>query len=327
MNVTWQTALEKIQADVKHVEATLARRCTSRVQVVDQVNRHTLGAGGKRLRPAFLILSAKATGYPVELDRTVELAACMEIVHMATLIHDDVIDHSDSRRGRPTAAAVFGNTAAILAGDVLLAKSMQILAEDGDLDIIRKVSAMVVEMAEGEAREVETRGDFDLSFEAHMEVLRMKTAAFVECCCEVGGLAARAPKLVTDALASYGHHLGLAFQLVDDVLDFRGDPATTGKPNATDFREGCATLPLIDLREHLTEEELDFTRNRFGAHPSDDEVHMICGWMETRGCYTRALAAAGRHSAMALGALDALPDGETKDLLVAIVDFVQQRER
>jgi len=248
------------------------------------------------------------------------------MVHMATLIHDDVIDHSDTRRGRPTAAALFGNTGSILSGDALLAKAMVILADDGDLAIIRAVSRAVVEMAEGEALELATRGNFELSEAEHRRILRMKTASFVECCCQVGARLAAADDLVRDGLTEYGHHLGMAFQIVDDLLDYRGDREATGKPIATDFREGCATLPLIALRDRLSDEELAVVCRKFGNGVADDELRMIGEWMELRGAYAAAEEAAQAHVRAALEALSPVPTSDAKILLQEIATFVLRRD-
>jgi octaprenyl-diphosphate synthase len=321
----WQAALARMQSEIVGVEETLKALVHSDVRIVDEVNRQTLAAGGKRLRPAFVLLVAQATGLGFDPGRLHRLAAVQEMIHMATLIHDDVIDHASTRRGRPTAASVFGNTAAILSGDVLLAKSMEVLAADGDLEIIRTVASSVVEMAEGEAREVETRMEFDLSEEDHLQILRMKTATFVECCCRVGALAAKAPSEHVDAYGRFGHYVGLAFQIIDDLLDYQGDELVTGKPVATDFREGCATLPVIYLREILTDEERDFAQNRFGAQPTDDEIRMICGWMETRQAYDRARSAAEEFAGLARAALRETPASPARDTLEAVVDFVLSR--
>ncbi|MBL8040982.1 MAG: polyprenyl synthetase family protein [Chthonomonas sp.] len=322
--IAWQDALEKIQADVKLAEAELKQLIASKIQLVDQVNRHTFEAGGKRLRPAFVILCAKASGWSGDLGRVLRLASCLEMIHMATLIHDDVIDHAANRRGRPTAATVFGNTAAILSGDVLLAKSMSILAADGDLKIIRTVSAAVEEMAQGEAWEVAIRSDYDLPIDDYLKVFRMKTAAFVECCCQVGAMASGSDPT---QLGNYGHHLGMAFQIIDDLLDYRGNPDETGKPLATDFREGCMTLPLALLRDRLEGEEGDFVRNRFGANPSDDEIAMICSWMDHRNCFEEAQKIALEHCEKARDALLTLPASQYRDLLEAVVGFVIERDK
>lgn len=308
------------------VERELEHRVGSPVAMVDNVGRHTLRAGGKRLRPIFVALGAMATGLPYDAERVDRLGACMEMIHMATLIHDDVIDRAETRRGIETAGSRYGSTEAILSGDVLLARAMAILAEDGDLGIIRTVSRSVVEMAEGEVRELEVRNDFDLSEDAHLEVLRMKTASFIAGCCDVGARAAGASATVREALSDYGTHVGMAFQIVDDLLDYRGDPARTGKPIATDFREGCATLPLIYLRSLLSDEEREVARRKFGNGVSDDELRMICGWMEVRGAFELARGLAEAHVRRALAATDPLPEGAIRDLLRTFAEFVLRRD-
>lgn len=317
--------LVQIAADVESVERFLTKIVESPVEMVQAVNRHTLEAGGKRLRPAFLILAARATGREFASERAIKLGAVMEMIHMATLIHDDVIDEAALRRGRPTASSVFGNTGAILSGDVLLAKAMKILAEDGDLDMIRASAEMVIEMAEGEAREVEIRGDFELGADAYFEVLRKKTAAFVECCCKLGAMLAGADEDQVDALGRYGHHLGLAFQIIDDVLDYRGQPDKTGKVRAGDFREGCLTLPLIALRDQCAPDVRSRLSASFGKHPSETEVEFVLAQLEASGAYIEAEARAEQEVSVALEALKVLPSGTHVDLLEAAGRFVLSR--
>jgi octaprenyl-diphosphate synthase len=318
--------LDKISAEVALVEDELRQLVASDVRMVERVGRTTLEAGGKRLRPAFVALAAKATGLPFDEERTRKLGACMEMIHMATLVHDDVIDNSPTRRGRPTASAEVGNTAAILSGDVLMAKAMILLARDGDLPIIRAVSEAVVDMAEGEVRELEVRGDFELDETTHLTVLRMKTASFIEACCEIGAMVAGADATVRQALRDYGYHVGMAFQIVDDLLDYRGDKAKTGKTLGTDFRDGQATLPLIFLREHLSDAESKIARRRFGNGANDDEIRMIADWMDTRGAFSRSEEYAREHIEKALDALEGLPDSNTRELLETVAEYVIQRQ-
>jgi octaprenyl-diphosphate synthase len=318
--------LDAIAAEVALVEEELARRLKSGVPLVDRVGGMTLKAGGKRLRPAFVTLAARATGLSFDPARTRRLGAGLEMIHMATLIHDDVIDHATTRRGKPTAAAEVGNTASILSGDVLLARAMSLLAEDGDLELIRTVSAAVVDMAEGEVHEVEVRGDFELSVEDHLDVLRRKTASFIEACCESGAVVAGATTEMREALRKYGHHVGMAFQIVDDLLDYRGDKEKTGKPIATDFREGQATLPLILLRPHLSEPEAQTVRTKFGGGVSDDELRMFADWMDKRGAFAEAEAMAEGHIAQAMDALQALPESPSRDLLETVAEYVVHRQ-
>lgn len=318
--------LERIAREVALVDEELERRVESEVGLVREVGVHTLRAGGKRLRPALVTLVALATGLPFDPERTRKLGACMELIHMATLVHDDVIDHSATRRGVATAAAVFGNTASILSGDVLLSKAMAILAEDGDIAIIRNVSKAVVDLAEGEVRELASRGVFELSRTEHFEILRQKTATFIQSCCEVGALATGASDIVVTAAGEFGYHLGMAFQIADDLLDYRASQEATGKPRAADFREGCATLPLILLLPSLTTEERDQTKAKFGNGVSDEEVKVICEWMESRGAFGLAENEGLAQVADAKKALDAFPASDEHLLLETVADMVVQRK-
>jgi octaprenyl-diphosphate synthase len=319
-------ALGEMMGIAQRVEEELTFQLGSAVSLVEQIGLLTLEGGGKRLRPLMAAAGARAINPNVCLDRAVKLGACLEMIHMATLIHDDVIDGSATRRGRPTASVVHGGTASVLSGDVLLAKAMKMLAEDGDLAIIRLVSQSVVEMAEGEVREVEVRGDFDLGEDCHMAILRMKTASFIEACCRTGARMGGATKEQEEALGSFGHHIGMAFQIADDILDFRGDKAKTGKPQATDFREGCATLPLIALRGRLTEEEMLFVRRKFGNGVTDDEVAMIGRWMDARGAFAESIQRADDHVSAALEQLQILPASPYRTMLESVSGFVVTRE-
>ncbi len=317
--------LSQITAEVEMVEAELLSQMASKVASVSGVGKLTLRAGGKRLRPALVTLSAQATGLPFDVARTRRLGACMEMIHMASLIHDDVIDNSSQRRGKPTAAAEFGNPIAILSGDVLLAKAMRLLSEDGDLEVINSVSQTVIEVAEGEVRELELRGDFELREKDHLEVLRLKTASFIQCCCDIGALVAGASADVRHALSMYGHHVGMAFQIVDDLLDYRGEGAKTGKPIATDFREAQATLPLIYLRPHLSDQETELVRKRFGNGVTESEIRMIVQWMDLRGAFSKSETLASDHLQNALDHLESLPESSSRKLLEAVAEYVISR--
>jgi len=323
-NAPYAELLAEVSLEVEEVEKELQRQVGSTVSMVEDIGSLTLKAGGKRLRPAFVTLAAKATGKEFDVQRARKLGAAMEMIHMATLIHDDVIDHSPTRRGQPTAGSVYGATGSILTGDVLLAKSMVILAQDGDLEVIRTVSQMVVEMAEGEVAELEARGCFDLPEDEHLEILRRKTAAFIQCCCVVGALIAGAP---VQSLSDYGYHVGMAFQIADDLLDYRGSLKNIGKPVAGDFREAQATLPLILLRPHLTIEERDFVSRKFGNGVTEDEVAMISRWMDDRGAFTASEEAAKAHIANALTCLENLPETPARLLLKSVADYVLTRDR
>jgi octaprenyl-diphosphate synthase len=191
---------------------------------------------------------------------------------------------------------------------------------------MRSVSEAVVDMATGEVRELELRGEFNLSEEDHLDVLRRKTAAFIEACCEVGVVIAGGSETARHSLKKYGHHIGLAFQIVDDLLDYQGDQAKTGKPVATDFREGQATLPLIYLREQLSEAESMIAKQGFGNGASDDDVRMIADWMQTRGAFEKARRTAVEHVHLALDALKPMPPSPSLELMVAVAEYVLNRQ-
>ncbi len=320
------SSLLEVSAAIAAAEGVLRAEVGSEVAAVQGCGEQTLLGGGKRLRPALALIAARATGLPFEIERAVHVGAALEMIHMATLVHDDVIDGADTRRGRPTAGAVYGNTAAVLSGDVLLARAMGLLARHSDIGIIQLVSAAVVEMAEGEVREIECRGDIRLTEDEHMRVLRMKTAAFIEVCCRVGARMASAPQETEDALGEYGHNLGLAFQVVDDLLDFRGDKSKTGKPLATDFREGQATLPLIYLLKTLDEDEASFAASRFGNGVTDAEVGTLVAWMVERGAFDAASDRAEQLVACAVKSLSLLPESDDRTLLETVAQFVVERE-
>jgi len=321
-----EESIEPYLRIVAEVEAELQRVLNSRVELVEAVNRHTLDAGGKRLRPAFVVLSAEATGMPFDRERAIRLAACMELIHMATLIHDDVIDETTHRRGKATAATVFGNTASILSGDVCLAKAMVLLAADGDLNIIRLVAGAVERMAEGEVREIETRGNFDLARECHFDILGMKTADFIACCCEVGAMIPAASEQSQNALRRYGFEVGMAFQLIDDILDYAGDPESTGKPIGTDFCEGCATLPLIVLRERIPADGIEFARRKFGNGVMEAELKQLVDLMHDHRSFAEARSEASAAIHRAINNLSVLPETTSRHLLIAAADRIVTRE-
>jgi octaprenyl-diphosphate synthase len=308
------------------VEEILKKEAGSEVKAIEGSIQLTLSSGGKRLRPMIALLSQFAVNPDADKASVYKVGAALEMIHMATLIHDDVIDEAATRRGKPTASSVYGNTQSILSGDVLLSRAMRLLAEAGSIEVIREVSIAVAMMAEGEVAELEVRGDFDLNKQKHFEILHLKTGAFIEACCLAGAELAGATKQQKEALGEYGRSIGLAFQIADDLLDYRGAAAKTGKTRATDFREGCATLPLMLLRDKLTEEEITVIKRRFGNGVTDDEIDMICGWMEDRGAFAGAEAEADQLVEQALESLKVLPDSPFREFLLSVSEFVVTRD-
>lgn len=326
MSFTAPHVLDQVARDVAHVEEELERMVRSDVELVHRVASHTLQAGGKRLRPAIVAVCARAVSPSVDMNRVYRLGACLELIHMATLVHDDVIDHAATRRGKATAAIVFGNTASILSGDAMLAKAMATLAADGDLKIIRTVSEAVVELAEGEVAELHVRGDFDLTEAELMRILRMKTASIIRCCCQVGALIAGANERQFRALTEYGEHVGLAFQIIDDVIDYDSDANATGKRSGVDFREGTVTLPLIRLRDLLEPDAKRELANKFGNQVSETEMQQIVEALREGGAFESARAFARDHVQKAICAIDCLDPSPDRELLKSVGAFTIERK-
>jgi octaprenyl-diphosphate synthase len=320
--------LEMVQPDLVAVEQRLDQEITSEVKKVYALSGHILSAGGKRLRPAMVSLSARAINPDTDRDRITTVGTSVELVHMATLVHDDVVDNTATRRGKPTANAVFGNGVAVLTGDFLLARSMRLLAVDGDLRIIRTVSEITIEMSEGEVMEILATGDSKVAPDHYFEILRKKTAVFVEGCCRCGAILAGATTEQESALAEYGYRLGMAFQIADDLLDYTGDPQITGKPVGSDLRDGRATLPfLLALGEAKTADR-DSLLAAFGnAALTDEAVAEAVGVLDGYGVFERTRAVARQHVEGAEAALAKLPPSPARECFAALTNYVVQRDR
>lgn len=308
------------------VEKELSCLCESQVQVADSVSDAMLRAGGKRLRPLLVVASYRAAGGNAEGEtRAIRLGACFEMIHMATLLHDDVIDDASTRRGQPTAFALFGPTAAVLSGDVLLAKAMRVLAEDGEIEIIRSASQAVVDLAEGEVLELQSRSIPDLDLKTYDEIIEKKTASLIECCCRVGAMAAKAEQPVVDALGGFGYHVGRAFQYVDDLLDYRGQEDDLGKVPGTDFAEGAATYPWIMLLQSTSPKQVRRLLHGFGGSEAK-RVRLTRSNMERAGVFAIVEAKAREELAIAQKHLEALPESADRHTLHSVADFVVTRD-
>jgi octaprenyl-diphosphate synthase len=319
--------LDYVRPDLEAVEARMNEDLGSDVRTVYALTRHILNAGGKRLRPAMLALSARAIRPELDRARIATVGAAIEFVHMATLVHDDVVDNTAMRRGKPTANAVFGNGVAVLSGDYILARAMRLLAVDGDLRIIRAVSEITVEMSEGEVMEIAATGKPDLGVADYFEILRKKTAVFVDGCCRCGAILAGAEERLEGALAAYGYRLGMAFQLADDLLDYTGDPSITGKPRGSDLRDGRATLPFLLGLASATAREKKRLLAAFGnARLEDADVREVCDLLEAHGAFQRTREEACDHVQKADAALALLPASIARECFAALTSFVVQRD-
>lgn len=250
---------EPVRADLEAVEREFARQVQSQIHVIPEIGNYLLKSGGKRVRPAVLLMCARLCGYTGQ--RAVLNAAVVEFIHTATLVHDDIIDDADVRRGRKAVHSQWGNDVTVLAGDFLYIKSMAMALSQDTLDIVRMLCDVTLRMIEGEIYQLTKNGVVDLSEEEHFEIIRRKTAYLFGGCAQIGGMLGEVSQEKQDALREYGFSLGIMFQLVDDLLDFTGAAEALGKPIGGDLREGKITLPLIHLLNHGGREANDLIRN------------------------------------------------------------------
>ncbi len=312
-----------IAADMEAVNAVIRQRLHSDVTLVNQIAEYIIGAGGKRIRPTLVLLIANAYAYQGTFHH--ELAAVVEFIHTATLLHDDVVDESSMRRGRQTANALFGNAASVLVGDFLYSRSFQMMVGLNNMRVMQILSDATNVIAEGEVLQLLNMHDPDVSQDAYLNVIRSKTAKLFEAAAQLGALIAGASDAEVEAAGDYGASLGTAFQLIDDVLDYAGDAETIGKNLGDDLREGKPTLPLIWLMENGTPEQRELVRN---CIEQGDEQHFeaILTAVTTSGAldYTRNAAhvAADRASAAIAG----MPDSSFKQSLLQLCVFAVDRD-
>jgi octaprenyl-diphosphate synthase len=322
-------ALDKLTVlvadDLKACNALIIDRMQSPVELIPQLAGYIIAAGGKRLRPVLTLASARLCGYGG--DRHQALAACVEFIHTATLLHDDVVDESDLRRGLASANAVFGNKASVLVGDFLFSRAFQLMVEDGSLDVLRILSHASAVIAEGEVLQLTTSNDTGTSEQAYLDVIRSKTAELFAAACQIGAVVADRPSVEEDALFAYGLNLGIAFQLVDDVLDYSALQARLGKTVGDDFREGKITLPVIlAYRRGSDEERVFWNRALEEMEQGEGDLDKAIGLMNQHGALRDTVERARHYGAIARDALGIFPDGEEKTALLDVIDFVIDRE-
>ena len=245
-SITFDEIYDLIREDMEKVEEVLDRNFQSDVLLIPTITRYLNGAGGKRLRPMFLVLSSKISGYS-NGNRHILNACIVELIHAATLLHDDVVDEAFTRRGNPSANRKWGNEASVLVGDFLFSKSFLLLASEDNSKINKSVSAASKEVAEGEVLGLATKGNFDISEDEYMDIIYKKTASLISVSCRIGAIIGNASQEKEKALADFGLKAGIAFQLVDDILDYTGNPEKFGKTIGLDFQKKKMTLPLINL--------------------------------------------------------------------------------
>ncbi len=313
-----------LHADLQATNQAIVARMDSPVALIPQLAAHLVAAGGKRLRPLLTLASARLCGY--EGARHVQLAACVEFIHTATLLHDDVVDESILRRGLASANAVFGNKASVLVGDFLFARAFQLMVADGSLDVLRILSTAAATIAEGEVLQLTTQNDLATTEQKYFDVIRGKTAALFAAACEVGGVIADRTPAECAALASYGMDLGMAFQLVDDALDYNASVAELGKTIGDDFREGKLTYPVLIAIAEGTEVETAFWERTIGeAAQTEEDLTTALTYITRHNTIERTIARAQQFAASASEALNALPPSPIRDTMQDVAAYTTAR--
>ncbi|MEO1563756.1 MAG: polyprenyl synthetase family protein [Pseudomonadota bacterium] len=301
-----------------------ARMASEHAPRIPQVSAHLINAGGKRLRPLVTCGAARMCGY--EGPYHIHLAATVEFIHTATLLHDDVVDESEQRRGRPTANLLWDNPSSVLVGDYLFSRSFQLMVETGSLRILDILANASATIAEGEVLQLSAAHDLTTSEDIYFQVIRGKTAALFAAACEVGGVIADAGDAKTEALRSYGDSLGIAFQIVDDLLDYGGASAALGKNTGDDFREGKLTLPVIRTLAQATDDEHAFWQSALVDRKTDDiALTKAVEMMQRYGGLASTRDTALHYAKTAKAALADLPPSDLRDMFEDLADFVVAR--
>jgi octaprenyl-diphosphate synthase len=313
---------EPVADDLRQIDRVIVERLASDVALVNQVSQYIIGAGGKRLRPLSVVLAARACGY--RGSKHVDAAAIIEFIHTATLLHDDVVDSSDMRRGRDTANHVFGNEASVLVGDYLYSRAFQMMVGLGNLRIQEVMANATNTIAEGEVLQLMNAHDPDTTEQRYLDVIYRKTAKLFEAGAQVAAILSGAPPDVEQAMVAYGRHLGTAFQLVDDSLDYSSNGAELGKNVGDDLAEGKPTLPLIYAMAHSSVD--DTARLRVAVENGGlDELEAVTRAIESSGGLEYTARLARREADLAIDALGRLPESAFVGSLRALADFAVGR--
>ncbi|MDI3490084.1 MAG: octaprenyl-diphosphate synthase [Thauera sp.] len=311
-----------IAADMQAVDAVIRNRLYSDVVLIRQVAEYIIHSGGKRLRPALVLFTAGAMGYKGTQHH--ELAAVVEFIHTATLLHDDVVDESDLRRGNKTANAMFGNAASVLVGDFLYSRAFQMMVGVDNMRVMRVLADATNVIAEGEVLQLLNCHNADVVIDDYLRVIRYKTAKLFEAASRLGGILGGADEELENRLAAFGMHLGTAFQLIDDVLDYSAEEADTGKHLGDDLAEGKPTLPLIHVMQHGTPEQAALVRGAIENGGRDDFAAVLAA-IQATGALDETRRHAQAEAKLAIDAISTLPPSIFKDALLQLSDFAVAR--
>lgn len=316
--------LKLVEADMKRVNTLILSKTGSEVEMIPEVAKHLIDSGGKRLRPMITLAAAQMCGY--EGEGHVTLAASVEFMHTATLLHDDVVDQSDMRRGKLAARMLWGNEASVLVGDFLLGQAFRMMVEVGSLEALDVLSHAATVIAEGEVLQLQTAKNLETTEDEYLEVIRSKTAALFAAAAEVGPIIANQSPATINGLRSYGNNLGLAFQLIDDALDYGGNAGDLGKNTGDDFREGKVTLPVLLAYRRGSDEERQFWHDAVVEGKTDDErLKQAMEILVKHDAISDTVARARHYVEMARDALGTLPDSDHKDALIEVLEFCVSR--
>lgn len=318
-----QTLYAPIQAELEQVEARLRDELSSKFPFIDQLAKHGFRLGGKRLRPALVLFSAKVAG--VLKPEHYTLAAAVELIHTATLIHDDVLDEATLRRHVETVNARWDNEASVLLGDYLFALAVDLISSVDSVYACQVIGRATKAVCQGELRQVASRGNYDLREEEYLEIIADKTAALCACCCQLGAHYAEAGEEACDALTRYGEHLGVAFQIVDDLLDVQGDESKTGKSLGTDLIKQKATLPLIRVLNQIDKQQRVELVDRLSASTNACRETLRC-WLQRTDAIAYSQQMAASFIRRAKEELEILPASPAREGLKQLADFVIARQ-
>ncbi|HEY5974197.1 MAG TPA: polyprenyl synthetase family protein [Geobacteraceae bacterium] len=321
-----EAVLALIGEDLKNVELQFKKDLESNVPLIRKVGEYVLSSGGKRIRPALLLLAARLCGY--HGDRRVPLASVIEFIHTATLLHDDVVDNANLRRGLASANTLWGNEASVLVGDFLFSKSFSLMVADGDMDILRVLSAATTQIAEGEVLQLVCTSDLEITEERYVEVVKCKTAVLLAAACQAGAILGKVSPEQEEALAEFGMDLGIAFQLMDDTLDYIASEEQFGKSIGHDLEEGKITLPLIEALRKCTPAEREqvaaiITKDEL----SDEDFDTVFAMVHAYGGIDYTVNRAASYIDQAKQRLSVFADSTERQSLFQLADYVVSRER
>ena len=316
--------LQLVAGDLNHVNAVILERMQSEVALIPELAGHLIAGGGKRMRPMLTLASAALLDYPG--TRHHKLAAAVEFIHTATLLHDDVVDGSGLRRGKRTANIIWGNPASVLVGDFLFSRSFELMVEDGSLKVLKILSRASSVIAEGEVSQLTAQRRVETDEDHYLAIIEAKTAALFAAACRIAAVVAERDEGIEEALDAYGKNLGIAFQLIDDAIDYASDAKTMGKGVGDDFRDGKVTLPVILAYARGSDTDRDFWRDAMqGTRATDEDLAHATRLLQATGGIRDTLERARTYGQRAIDALGPFAAGKAKSALVEAVEFAISR--